>query len=175
MTLEQLRRPALPLNEQHGEGLLRSLVGVAAQQLGRGGWRAGAGVQQGDADFPARKRAVEHWEIAHDHGQKSESRARFQNRQNARGGTLWSNIAKAQRKNVRSADVKVRVEACMHRSFSEGAAYGEIDEPEADDHSAGPHHKQKHERERAVVAERCFALARGSDTAGKEGPRSPRG
>src|SRR6185437_11027294 len=121
------------------------------------------------------ERAIKHGKVAHHHGKKAEACARFQNGQRACGGAPRSDVAKTESKKIRSAHVEVRLKTGVPRHVAEGAADRKIDEPEADDHSAGPHHKQKHERERAVVAERGFTLARGSDAAGKKSPRPPRG
>ena len=65
-------------------GLRGAVVGVAAHELGGGGRRAGAGVEQGDADFAAREGAVEDGEISHDDGEEAEAGAAFENEEDAR-------------------------------------------------------------------------------------------
>ena len=56
---EDFGGPSLPLGEEGGDGFLASFEGVAAEEFGGVGRGAGAGVEEGDADFAARECLVE--------------------------------------------------------------------------------------------------------------------
>ena len=73
--LEDLRGPSLPFREQGGNGLLAAFKGVAAEEFGGIGRRAGARVEKRDADLAAGKRLVEHRQIADNERDKAEADA----------------------------------------------------------------------------------------------------
>ena len=53
VAFEQLGRPAFPLYQQQGQGTFAAFIRMASHEFRRGGWRAGARIEQRDADFAA--------------------------------------------------------------------------------------------------------------------------
>ena len=71
------------------------------------GGRAGAGIEERDADFAPRERSVEDGEVAHDDGEKAEAGAGFTGGEDARDLSVRGYVAKTEREEVRTADVEI--------------------------------------------------------------------
>ena len=84
---------------------------MAAQQLRGAGRRAGAGVEQRDADFASRERLVQHREIADHDREEAEPQARFDDGEHSGERSLGRDIAEPQREEGRAAQVDVGREA----------------------------------------------------------------
>ena len=173
VALEELGGPAFPFDEESGERLRGAVVGVAAHELGGGGRRAGAGVEQCNADFAAGKGAVEDGEISHDDGKEAEAGAAFENDERARPGTVRRDVAETEGEEGGSADVEVGIKVGGARGVVEGTAAGVVDEGETDDHGCGPDDEENDEREGTVVAKNGFALAGIVEAACEEDPWVP--
>ena len=98
--LEDLGGPAFPLGEQVDEGFLAAVEGVAAQELGGGGRRAGAGVEQGDVDFAVRRRRRRDGNVADDEGDQAEAGAGFEDDEGAGGEGAGSTSPRPRVKSV---------------------------------------------------------------------------
>ena len=112
--LQQLGRPALPLDQQHHQRLLPPAKRVAAQQFDAGRRRSRPRVQQRNAHLAPRKRPVQHRNISNHQRHKAQPRARLAHNQRARRQAAWHHIAQPQREQRRPAHVKVRAQAANH-------------------------------------------------------------
>src|SRR5215469_14033285 len=103
MALHHLCGPQLPLLEEFAQRLGTIAVTVSPQQLTGRRWRAGAGVQQRDADLARGERAVDEGQIADDAGEKSETETGFSDDESASQGRMRNHVAQAQREKRRAA------------------------------------------------------------------------
>ncbi len=74
---EDFGGPALPLGEELDELEVAVFVAVAADELGGGGWRAGAAVEQRHGDLAAAEGLVDDGDVADDEGHEAEAGAGF--------------------------------------------------------------------------------------------------
>ena len=110
MTFEQLRRPAFPVAKKGGKFDELSAIEVTAQQLRRCRRRSGARIEKRNVQFAPGECLIQNREIPDDYSQKSEAHARFKYRQGSAGPCFGDNIAEAESKKRRAAEIKISEE-----------------------------------------------------------------
>src|SRR5581483_2128168 len=114
MTLHKFGAPELPFLQEFRQRFLSVFVCVAPEQFARGGRSTGARIEQRNVHFALRERAVNERKIADHRGKKSKAESRFGDGQKARESRAGNDVAKAESKERRAAQVGVGPETGLH-------------------------------------------------------------
>src|SRR5216683_6965020 len=116
MAFHQLGAPKLPLLEENTEGILAVNVAVAAEQFACRGRRASAGIEEGDIHFALGERAIDERQIADHSSKKTEAKTGFGDDQGSGQAGARNDVAEAQCKEGRAAEINVRQKAGLAAS-----------------------------------------------------------
>src|SRR5207245_3509913 len=97
MALQQLRRPALPLDQKMVERVRLARARQAQEKLSRGRRRTGAGVEHGNAQLAPGESLVQDRQVADDDGDKAKAGACLGDGQESAKGMDGPDLAGAER------------------------------------------------------------------------------
>ena len=174
VALEQLRRPALPVAQQHGQRLKSMRMTVTPQQLARRRRRTGARIQQRNAHFAPGERLVENRQVPDHDREKAKAHAAFNHREQPRHRRARQHVPQPQREKRRAAQVKIRGKVCCAVGGDHRRAHGPVQQREADDQPCRPHAQQKKQRKGTKKAEEGLTALCARQHTRQRAPRSPR-
>ena len=144
---------------------------MAAQELGGGGRRAGARVEEGNVHFAARERSVEHRQIGNHDGEKTKAGSRFEYGDDASERRVRRHVAQAEREERRAAEIQLGAEGFESRAAFQDGCARPLHHGKGQNQAARPDSEQRQDGERAEDAQETFAAAAGLHAAGDEQPR----
>src|SRR5580692_4066676 len=150
VTFQQLGGPVLPIAEQDQQRVQPMRPGVAEKQFGSGGRRAGTGIEQDDGDFAFGEGLIDDRQIADDQREKSEAQAAFKDGEDALGGSVGSDVAKAQGEECGAAEIETGFKRWAGGVMRSVAV---VQETESDNQTSGPEREQNQQGKRTEKAE----------------------
>ena len=95
-----------PVAKKNLQGVQAMGAGVAQQEFRGCGRRAGAGVEQDDADFAFRERLIDDRQVADDQREKTETEAAFEDGEDALDGGVRGDVAEAESEEGGAAEIE---------------------------------------------------------------------
>ena len=150
MALHELCAPEFPILQQRAEGIVAIGVTVAAKEFTGGGRSAGTRVEQRDVDLALGESPVDEREVADHGGKKAETKAGFGDNQKTSKAGARNHVAKSQREECGSTEIKIRVQAGLLAGEIDGGACAVLHHAKRKNQSNGPNANQKEQRDWSV-------------------------